>query len=322
VTGAAEAPHPQIAALIAEITTRLSLFSGTDVQPITTMAPADARRQMAILGETLGAGPPVFAARDLTIPTAEADLPARLYRATDAPPTGLWVWFHGGGNVIGDLEEQDAVCRLMAWMSGCAVLNASYRLAPEHPFPAAADDAYDVVAWAAVHLARGLPLVVGGESAGGGLAAVAALQAQVVGGPAIAAQVLVHPMLDANFDTDSYLRYGGGEYLLGRELMMWFWDHYAPQPAMRLDPRAAPLRAADVRLRGLPPATIVVAGLDPLRDEGVAYAERLQAEGVEVDLRVCEGVTHGFWVWANRIDPGRDAVAGVCGSLRERLARA
>ncbi|HKG04081.1 MAG TPA: alpha/beta hydrolase [Conexibacter sp.] len=311
--------HPQAAALIAEVTERLSLFTGSDATPIAATSPARAREQMAVLRETLGKGPSVPEVRDLTIPTADADLPARLYRVAATRPAGLWVWFHGGGCVIGDLEEQDAVCRLMAQLSGCDVLNASYRLAPEHPFPAAAMDAYRVVEWAAEELAEDLPLIVGGESAGGGLAAAAALQAKAAGGPRIAAQVLVHPMLGADFDTDSYLRYGGGEYLLGRELMMWFWDHYAPQESMRADPLAVPLCAAD--LSGLPPATVVLAELDPLRDEGEAYAQRLAEAGVDVDVRTYEGVMHGFWCWANRLDSGREAVAEVCARLHETLDR-
>ncbi|HZV74943.1 MAG TPA: alpha/beta hydrolase [Conexibacter sp.] len=311
--------HPQAAALIAEIGERLSLFGGSEAKPITAMSPVEAREQMALLRGTLGEGPPVPEVRDLTIPTADADLPARLYRVAATRPAGLWVWFHGGGCVVGELEEQDAVCRLMAQLSGCDVLNASYRLAPEHPFPAAALDAYRVVAWAAEELAEDLPLIVGGESAGGCLAAVAALQAKVAGTPQIAAQVLVHPMLGADFDTDSYLRYGGGEYLLGRELMTWFWDHYAPQEWMRSDPLAVPLQAED--LSGLPPATVVIAELDPLRDEGEAYAQRLAEAGVDVDVRIYEGVMHGFWCWANRLDPGREAVAAVCARLHETLRR-
>jgi len=223
------------------------------------MSQTDDRRQLAVVRETMGDGPRVPEVRDLAIPTAEEDLRARLYRVTTTHPPGVWIWFHAE-----DLEGADPVCRLMARASGCDVLSVACRLAP---------DAYCVVEWAARELAQDLPLVVGGESAGGALAAAAALQARGADGPSIAAQVLVHPLFDA-----------------------------------------------DVDMSGLPATTVVLAELDPLREEDAAYARRLEDAGVDVATTVCAGLKQGFWCWANRLDRGRAAVEDVCARLRRTLA--
>jgi acetyl esterase len=207
-------------------------------------------------------------------------------------PAGSVVYFHGGGWVIGDLDSFEQLCLKLAVDTGCDVFSVAYRLAPEHPFPAAADDAL----MALIEVARRTPphrkLVVAGDSAGGNLAAVAALRARDEGGPPLALQVLVYPVTDHDLGRPSYLANGDRGYLLTTDDMRWFWGHYVPDPATRSHPFASPLRMDD--LGGLPPALIVVAGYDPLRDEGVEYAARLREAGVEVEVREFPTAVHGF----------------------------
>jgi acetyl esterase len=197
--------------------------------------------------------------------------------------------------VTGDLEYCDAFCRHLAVDGGCTVLSVDYRLAPEHPFPAALDDAWSALEWAGRELTG--PLIVAGDSAGGALAAACALRARDLGGPVLAGQLLVYPVLDADLTRPSYAT---NRVLMGRDEMAWFWDHYLPDEGARVDPLAAPLRAGDVA--GLPSTVLVVADLDPLRDEGVAYAARLRAAGVPVHLRHVPGLVHGFLRLTARVD--------------------
>jgi acetyl esterase len=199
-------------------------------------------------------------------------------------PRGTIVFFHGGGWVAGSPDEIEALGRVLAERTTCTVLLAAYRLAPEHPFPAAVEDALAAVRWAADR-AAGRPLIVAGDSAGANLAAVAALEL-----PDVALQVLIEPVTDADTATASYLD-PENQVIVTRELMEWFFGHYAP--AERDDPRLAPLRAAS--LEGAPPAVILTAEHDVLRDEGEAYAERLRAAGVEVSHRRFAGQMHGFF---------------------------
>jgi acetyl esterase len=196
------------------------------------------------------------------------------------------VFAHGGGFVFCDLDPHDELCRAMCNGVGAVVVSVDYRLAPEHRWPAA-DDVYAVACWAGRF---GGPLVVAGDSAGGNLAAVTALMARDRGGPGVAAQVLLYPALDADFDTESYRAHGSGYYNT-REAMMWYWDQYVPHPADRTHPYAGPLHA---ELIGLPPAVVVTAGFDPLRSEGDRYAAALADAGVRVVHRCYDGAVHGF----------------------------
>jgi acetyl esterase len=230
------------------------------------------------------------------------------------------VYFHGGGWVVGSVALSDSFCRALANASGCAVLSVGYRLAPEHRFPAAADDAYAATRWASEH-ARELGfdpgrLAVGGSSAGGNLAAVVALMARERGGPRIALQWLHVPVIDHDFTRESY-RVNGKGMGLTRAGMEWFWDHYAPDVARRDEPFASPIRATD--LRGLPQAIFVAAECDPLRDEGAAYAERLRAAGVRVTYLEYPGMVHSFMGWSEIVPAGAQAFKDSGAALRKGL---
>ncbi len=207
---------------------------------------------------------------------------------------GLIVFFHGGGWVTGSLDEVETLGRTLADRARCTVALAEYRLAPEHPFPAAADDAWTALLWAREH-AAGLPLIVAGDSAGANLAAVVALRSAREG-PAVALQILVGPVTDSDTETASY-RDPENQLIVSRDSMLWFFDRYAPDADSRRDPRLAPLRAES--LEGAPPAVVLTAEYDVLRDEGEAYAERLRAAGVDVAHKRFSGQMHGFFALVN-----------------------
>lgn len=257
--------------------------------------------------------------RDVAL-SAEPLIAARLYRPR-AGSLPLLVYFHGGGWVVGSVALSDNFCRALANASGCAVLSVEYRLAPEHRYPAAADDAYAATRWAADHAAElGIDadrLAVGGSSAGGTLAAVVCLIARERGRPKIAVQLLHVPVMDHDFTRASYARNAKGMGLT-RAGMEWFWGLYAPEAAQRDEPYASPLRAKD--LRGLPPAIFVVAECDPLRDEGAAYAERLRQAAVPVTYREYEGMVHAFMGWSSVVPTGKRAFAEVGADLRKALS--
>jgi acetyl esterase len=204
--------------------------------------------------------------------------------------------------VLGALDEYDALARRMALATGAAVVLVDYRLAPEHRFPTAVEDCVAAVRWVDQHLehiaGRRVPLIVAGDSAGGNLTAVVTLRARATGGPDIAAQVLVYPVTDADADTPSSLD-PDNQLLLSRDGMIWFWNHYAPDPAVRSHPDASPLRARAEDLRGLPPAIVVLAEHDVLRSEGEAYADRLRTAGVPVVQRCFTGQMHAFFTLLN-----------------------
>ncbi len=270
--------------------------------------PEDARRSFA---ESQAALPPRRGPRNVTVTDATIagpndDVPIRRYRPA-GNPHGRILYLHGGGWVFGTLDGFDPVCRQLARDSGAEVVSVDYRLAPEHPFPQPLDDG-----WAALlALADDQPLAVMGDSAGGNLAAALALRARDRGGPRIALQVLLYPVLSPDFGRDSYRRFGQGDYLISTGDMRWFWDHHVAE-ADRTNPEAAPLAAAD--LSHLPDAIIVVGGYDPLHDEGVAYAEALSAAGVRVVLRDHPGMVHGFFTLVDLLGAANAEIAAV-GSL-------
>ena len=243
-------------------------------------------------------------------------LRVRRYRAAQET-TGAAAWLHGGGWVVGSVEKADAACRHLAGETGLEVFSIDYRQAPEHRFPAAVDDALAGLGYVAQR-AAGRPLVVGGDSAGGNLAAVAARRARDAGGPAIALQLLVYPITAPDTDTGSYREHGDAGLPLGRADMEWFWAQYVPDPAQRRHPDAAPLLAPD--LSGLPPAIVLVAGHDVLLDEGVAYAQRLEQAGVPVDLLRADDLPHGFFSLVDVYDRSREIHAELGTLVRRRLA--
>jgi acetyl esterase len=283
--------------------------------PLWELTPGEARAGVEANNSLIPAGPDVESVRDIVIPTQAGGMPARLYSPSSSA-RGLVLYFHGGGWVVGSLDGWDASVRSLAVASGCDVVSVDYRLAPEHVFPAAADDAYDALVWAAspAGLAAGRPIVVAGDSAGGNLAAVAALRARDFGGPPVALQVLVYPVVDCDLDRRSYREYDGDEFILNRRDMTWFWDHYTPDPATRVNPYASPLRAPS--LAQLPPAYVVTAEHDPLRDEGFAYADRLRAARVPVEHRHFGSQIHAFFTFAGLLDDADKAVSDIGSAIR------
>ena len=286
--------------------------------PLWELTPDEARAGVEASNAMIPAGPDVESVRDIVIPSQAGGMPARVYSPSSSAP-GLVVYYHGGGWVLGSLDGWDASVRSLAIASGCDVVSVDYRLAPEHVFPAAADDAYDALVWAASRagLAHGRPVVVAGDSAGGNLAAVTALRARDFGGPPIALQVLVYPVVDCDLDRRSYREYDGDEFILNRRDMVWFWDRYTPDAATRVNPYASPLRASS--LSGLPPAYVVTAEHDPLRDEGFAYADRLRAARVPVEHRHFGSQIHAFFTFTGVLDDADKAVSDAGAAIRSAV---
>jgi acetyl esterase len=263
----------------------------------------------------MGAGPAeaVFAIED-----TDADgVPVRIYRPSPDPDLPVVVYFHGGGWTIGSVAQFDLVTRQIANAANAIVVSVDYRLAPEHPFPAPLDDCWTALQWAAKHASTlggdGTRLAVMGDSAGGNLAAVCALLARDAGGPDLALQVLVYPVIDCDFGTPSYRDNGEG-FLLTADDMKWFFSCYADAGAVDpTDWRISPLRAPD--LHGVAPAVVITAEFDPLRDEGRAYAARLEAEGVPVVNLPYDGLIHGFFGLSAAFDASRDALRLVGAEL-------
>ena len=252
-------------------------------------------RELAARGSASATGPRVSRVEDRSIPGPVGDMHVRVYAPSGERLLPVMVYFHGGGWVLGDLETGDALVRRLVNETGYVCLSVEYRLAPEAPFPAALDDCYAAASWVAAHGheigADGSRLVLVGDSAGGNLAAAVALRARDLGHPRISYQVLFYPVTDCDLGRDSYRENGEG-YLLRTADMEWFWSHYVAAEQDRTHPEASPLRAR--LLKGLPPAHIVTAEFDPLRDEGDAYARRLGEEGVFVRHNRVAGMVHGF----------------------------
>ena len=279
---------PQIEALLA-------MFSAMPAWDFATLTAPELR---AVNDNPMAFGePPVVArAEDLAIALPGRTLPARLYVPEGAAsPAPLTVFYHGGGWVIGTLETHDATCRALARASGSAILSVSYRLAPEHPYPAPVDDCYDALVWAAANAADlgcdPARLAVAGDSAGGNLSAAVSIMARDRSGPALRHQLLIYPVTDDDFSLPSYAENGGGDRFLSNEMMRWFWDLYLGSAADA--PLARVGRTPD--LSNLPAATVITAEFDPLRDEGMAYATRLEQAGVPVDAAIAPGMIHGFF---------------------------
>jgi acetyl esterase len=254
--------------------------------------------------------------RDIEIPGPGGRLRVRVYEPVADPP-GTVVVFHGGGWVIGGLDEFDATMRILANESGTRVVNVDYRLAPEHPYPAAVEDAYAATKWVASELAGGRPLVVAGDSAGGNLATVTALRAREEG-PEIAMQVLVYPGVDMDTTTEHMQKYRDTHFLLNQPECDWFFDHYVPNAADRTKPDVAPLRADS--LDGLPPTYLVVAGHDPLLEQCLQYGQRLEEAGVPVQLVRYDDQMHAFFTLPNLIDAANRAIADAGAAIKAAIS--
>ena len=289
-------------------------------------AVADARIQRRYEAQVVAARPRIEMGRvsEIEIPGPAGTIPARLYvppAPAPAEPLPLLVYYHGGGWVIGDLETHDAPCRFIAANAGMQVLAVDYRLAPEHPFPAASEDAFAAYAWA-TDCPDGLTMAadrvaVGGDSAGANLAAAVCLQARDATAPPPGMQLLIYPVTECSRELPSRRLFREG-FLLTRRDMDYFEDRYLPPGTDRSDPRVSVLQADD--LGGLPPAYVATAGFDPLRDEGEAYAERLQQAGVQVALRRHPGLVHTFANLTAICPSARQAMLEACGALRLGLA--
>ena len=300
----------------------LDQLQALGLRDFSELTPAEAR-ELALMPPP-EAPTPVGEVFDQTASGPDGDIPVRVYRPQDAlagsQRSPVLVYFHGGGWVVGSLDSHDETCRRLCAGSGVTVVSVDYRLAPETPYPGAIRDCHQATAWT-VENAQALGvdadrLAVGGDSAGGNLAAATALRARDHGGPKIVFQLLIYPVTDADFDRQSYQDNAAG-YLLSRRAMQWFWDHYVPDAAQRLEPYAAPLRG---NLAGLPKALVQVAEFDPLRDEGVAYAQALQGAGVETKLTEYSGMIHGFVAMPNAIKAAGHAMREACHALRRNLA--
>jgi acetyl esterase len=266
--------------------------------------------------------PQVRSVEDITVPGGDGPRAARIYRPDVDGPAPTMVYFHGGGFVIGDIETHDDHARLICRDGQMVVLSVDYRLAPEHPFPAGFEDCFAATQWAAANIdslgADASRLVVGGDSAGGNLAATVALATRSEG-PHLAAQFLLYPSVDFVEDADYPSRIENAEgYFLTADDMLWFRGHYVPADADPRDPRLSPLHAGDHS--GAPPAVIGVAEFDPLRDEGLAYSKALADAGVEVVVRRYDGMIHGFFGMTVFSQAAAEAAADMVKLLRELLA--
>ena len=296
----------------------MNYLTGLGLPEIDRISPSEARLQYRDTRAALRPpAPDLFEVRDLAAEGSAGAISLRLYRPAEGVLPAL-VYFHGGGWVVGDLETHDVVCRQIAMQAHAVVIAVDYRLAPEHPFPAAVKDAWRATTWVAAHAPElsidAKRLAVGGDSAGGGLAAVVALMARDSSKLRLTLQVLVYPVTDLRAESASYSNYAEG-YLLTRAAMQWYIAQYAPTPQAIDDWRASPLRAPWVH--GVAPALIIAAELDPLCDEGEAYARRLQGARVPVEYHRLDGMIHGFLTMGGRIDAANRAVSIIAERLKQ-----
>ncbi|KAB1152835.1 alpha/beta hydrolase [Micromonospora sp. AMSO12t] len=306
--------HPQVAAYRAA-----RAAAGTP--PLYTQTLAEARAaDLAAIRAGGGAVEPVHEVRDTRVPGPAGDLPVRIHRPAGEGPLPTLVYFFGGGWTLGSVDTADGICRRLANAVPCQVVTVGYRLAPEHPFPAAVHDCHAATAWLATHPEEfGVDperVAVGGDSAGGNLAAAVTLLAKERGGPRLAAQLLVYPNTDQSAVPD-----GDGEdpLLFNRRSVAWYRGHYLTDPADARHPLASPLLAAD--LTGLPPALVITAEHDPLRAEGERYAHRLRDAGVPTTLTRYAGMVHGFLAMPAAFDDGHRAQDQAAAFLRGRLGK-
>ena len=289
--------------------------------PAYTISAQEARANFKLRPKLVG--PEVAKVENRNIPGPGGDLPVRIYTPEGTGPFPVLAWFHGGGWVVGDLESADATARNLCVSADCVVVSVDYRLAPEIKFPGASDDCYAATVWAANNagsingdVAR---IAVGGDSAGGNLAAAVSLMAADRNGPSIAMQLLVYPVTDRKFDNVSYSDNAKG-YMLEQETMRWYWNHYLASDADAANPYAAPQQATSVA--GQPPALVITAEFDPLRDEGEVYGKRLQEAGVETTISRYDGMIHGFFAMVGVIDKSAVVMAEATSALKAAFARA
>jgi acetyl esterase len=305
-----------------EVQTILDFLAAAGETPQEQLTPTELRTAYALMSAT-GTKAEMASAGDRTVPGPAGDIPVRVYVPTGEPgPRPVLVYFHGGGWVIGDLDTHDATVRAVAEASGATVVSVGYRLAPEDPFPAAIDDCLAAVRWVVDNAADlGVDpgrLALGGDSAGGNIAAIAA--AELTGaGVAVRFQLLVYPVTDGTMGHPSIDENAEG-YFLTKDTMDWFWEQYVGVDGDRTAPRVSPMHLPDGVLPGLPPALVITAEYDPLRDEGEAYAARLEAAGVDVTAHRYDGMIHGFFSMRDLVPEGKVAIEEAGEALRAALA--
>ncbi len=282
---------------------------------------AEARAAYELVAAAGGESPALASVDDRVMPGPAGDLALRVYTPMGEGPFPIVVFFHGGGFTIGSLDSHDPVARQLSAQAEAVVVSVDYRLAPEAPFPAAVDDSFAALSWVAANAAElggdGARIAVCGDSAGGNLAAVACLLARDAGGPAVRFQALIYPTTDARGGYPSIEENADGAFL-SADTMRWFQEHYLAGSTESADDwRATPMLATD--LAGLPPALVLTAEFDPLRDEGEAYAEALRAAGNEVDVKRYDGMTHMFFQLGGVLDVARDAIAETADALKTAL---
>jgi len=288
------------------------------------LTPDQARAEYLRRAERVRADVDIYRVEDRQIPGPVQPIKVRIYTPQanqEQASLPVLVWYHGGGFVIGDLDSHDSACRALANQSECLVVAVDYRLAPEHKFPGAVEDCEAALHWVAAHATElgGDPgrIAVGGDSAGGNLAAVVALLAREKGGPKLCFQLLIYPCVAPEPETSSHHQFAEG-YLLTRKTITWFFKQYLRSSKDTLDPRYAPLEEKD--LSSLPPSLVIVAGFDPLRDEGVDYAKALIDAGNKVTLSNYEGMIHGFYLMGGMIDKANQAIEESARHLKEAFA--
>jgi acetyl esterase len=306
---------PQVQALLEEMNKQ-------GLPPFEQMSPTFARSVAMGFRDLQGEPQNVAEVRDILVPGPVGKLPVRIYDPDPGKALPLLVYFHGGGWVIGDIEVVDRPCRALANAAHCVVASVNYRLSPETKFPGPVEDCYAATSWLAAHAAElgadPARVAVSGDSAGGNLSAAVALMARDRNGPKLAFQLLIYPVTaPAKGTTFASYTENAENYLLTRAAMEWFWDHYLDAEAEGRNPYASPLFAADHGR--LPPAMVITAEFDPLRDEGMAYARKLREAGVDVKTSHYEGLIHGFFWMAGVIDRGRELIAEMGDELRRRL---
>ncbi len=305
---------PQVKAMIEQM-------AKSGMPKLETLSPVEARRVTSEMFASMrGAPEPVANVEDRKIPGPAGELPVRIYTPSGSGPFPVLVFYHGGGWVIGDLESHDGACRSLTNGARCVTVAVDYRLAPEHKFPAAVEDCYAATQWvfenAASLNADARRLAVGGDSAGGNLAAVVSLLARDRKTPPITMQLLVYPATDGALDTYSHKTFL--DYFLTHEAVVYFWNHYVRTDADKKHPHAAPTYADNLRV--LAPALVITAEFDPLRDEGEAYGRKLREAGVPVTVTRYDGMIHGFFTMADILPAGKRAMAEACEALKRAFA--
>ena len=308
-------------ALDPQVQVLLDLARKAALPEVWQLTPDQGREQYATRVNKLKFNEAIFRTEDRRIPGPGSDIPIRIYTPRELKPgekLPVLLWFHGGGFVIGSLDTHDSACRMLANKADCLVVSVDYRLAPEHKFPAGVEDCQAAMKWTALHAVEfggdASCMAVGGDSAGGNLAAVMAILARDAAHPKLVFQLLIYPCVAPEPETGSHHKFKEG-YILSRNSITWFYKQYLRSGKDVNDFRFAPLMHDD--LSALPPALIIVAGYDPLRDEGIEYAKKLIEAGNRVRLSNFEGMVHGFYLMGGALDAARRAVAESADALRE-----